>query len=35
MLDALNNGGHLVMCSKRCAMQNQGITLMFHKKVDV
>ena len=25
--DALYHGGHLVMCNKRCEVQNQGITL--------
>ena len=32
-LRALFYGGHLVMCSKRCAVQNQGIT--FSKAVKI
>ena len=30
--DALFHGGHLVMRSKRCAVQNPGITLRFLRK---
>ena len=31
-LDALFHGGHLVMGSKRCAVQNQRITLKVYTK---